>query len=133
MSEIFFSEKERSLKTFILIVTDIIMIMSSYWISMWLRLDRETPIYSLLHWSAISFTIPCTLFIFVKIGFYRAILRYVNMSILKWVLIGSFLSTLILIAFSLYQQTFFAKNYSNYLFLFPCYSVMWHPIYLSSH
>ncbi|AYA41569.1 polysaccharide biosynthesis protein [Xenorhabdus nematophila] len=124
MSEIFFSEKERSLKTFILIVTDIIMIMSSYWISMWLRLDRETPIYSLLHWSAISFTIPCTLFIFVKIGFYRAILRYVNMSILKWVLIGSFLSTLILIAFSLYQQTFLPRTipiiYFSFLVILLC-------------
>ncbi|MEQ2025050.1 nucleoside-diphosphate sugar epimerase/dehydratase [Xenorhabdus szentirmaii] len=124
MNETLFLERERLLKTLILIVADIIIIASSYWISMWLRLDREAPIYSLLHWSVISLTIPCTLFIFIRLGFYRAILRYVNMGILKWAIIGSFLSTLILIAFSLYQQAFLPRTvpiiYFSFLVILLC-------------
>ncbi|MBD2813269.1 polysaccharide biosynthesis protein [Xenorhabdus sp. Flor] len=124
MNERFFLKKERLLKTFLLIITDIVMIASSYWISMWLRLDREVPIYSLLHWSVISLTIPCTLFIFIRLGFYRAILRYVNMSILKWAIIGSFSSALFLIAFSSYQQAFLPRTvpiiYFSSLVIFLC-------------
>ncbi|CDG23244.1 putative dTDP-glucose-4, 6-dehydratase/UDP-glucose 4-epimerase (WeeK) (WbpM) [Xenorhabdus poinarii G6] len=124
MNERLFFKKERLLKTFLLMIADIFMIVSSYWISMWLRLDREVPIYSLLHWSVISLTIPCTLFIFIRLGFYRAILRYVNMGILKWAIIGSFLSALILIAFSAYQQAFLPRTvpiiYFSFLVILLC-------------
>ncbi|MBD1227545.1 polysaccharide biosynthesis protein [Xenorhabdus griffiniae] len=124
MSERLFFNKERLLKTFLLMIADILIIASSYWISMWLRLDREVPINSLLHWSVISLTIPCTLFIFIRLGFYRAILRYVNMSILKWAVIGSFLSSLILIAFSSYQQAFLPRTvpiiYFSFLVILLC-------------
>ncbi|MBE8597240.1 polysaccharide biosynthesis protein [Xenorhabdus sp. BG5] len=124
MSERLFFKKERLLKTFLLMIADILIIASSYWISMWLRLDREVPINSLLHWSVISLTIPCTLFIFIRLGFYRAILRYVNMSILKWAVIGSFLSSLILIAFSSYQQAFLPRTvpiiYFSFLVILLC-------------
>lgn len=84
--------------------------LSSYWVSMWLRLDRDIPISSFIHWASICFTIPITVFILVKIGFYRAILRYVNMSIVKWAVVGSFLSSLLLIAFSLYQDAFLPRT-----------------------
>ncbi|PHM38542.1 polysaccharide biosynthesis protein [Xenorhabdus innexi] len=124
MRKNFILKRERLLKTLLLITVDIIMIASSYWISMWLRLDRDAPIYSLLHWSVISLTMPCTLFIFIRLGFYRAILRYVNMGILKWAIIGSFLSTLILIAFSLYQQAFLPRTvpiiYFSFLVILLC-------------
>ncbi|MBS9442716.1 polysaccharide biosynthesis protein [Photorhabdus heterorhabditis] len=102
--------KDRLIKTIILLIADILMIIASYWLSMWLRLDREIPINSFKHWLAIIFTIPCTLFIFLKVGFYRSILKYVNMSILKWAVIGSFLSALLLTAFSLYQQAFLPRT-----------------------
>ncbi|MEQ1975656.1 nucleoside-diphosphate sugar epimerase/dehydratase [Xenorhabdus sp. SGI240] len=124
MSKRLLFNKERLLKTLLLMIADIMMIVSSYWISMWLRLDREVPINSLLHWSVISLTIPCTLFIFIRLGFYRAILRYVNMSILKYAVIGSFLSSLILIAFSSYQQAFLPRTvpiiYFSFLVIFLC-------------
>ncbi|MBD2792792.1 polysaccharide biosynthesis protein [Xenorhabdus szentirmaii] len=124
MNEIFFLNKDRLLKTLLLIFADIIMMTASYWLSMWLRLDSDVPFTSLLHWSVISLTIPCTLFIFIRLGFYRAILRYVNMSILKSVIAGSFLSTLTLIAFSLYQQAFLPRTvpiiYFSFLVIFLC-------------
>ncbi|MCG3461375.1 polysaccharide biosynthesis protein [Xenorhabdus bovienii] len=124
MNEKIVFNTDRLLKTSILILADIIIILSSYWVSMWLRLDRDVPIYNLLHWSVISFTIPCTIFIFIKLGFYRAILRYVNMSILKWAIVGSFLSTLFLMAFSLYQQAFLPRTvpiiYFSFLVIFLC-------------
>lgn len=91
---------------------------------MWLRLDREVPIYSLQHWLTIIFTIPLTLFIFLRIGFYRSILKYVNMSILKWAIVGSFLSTLLLTAISLYQQAFLPRTvpiiYFSFLVISLC-------------
>ncbi|KMW71709.1 protein-PII uridylyltransferase [Photorhabdus luminescens subsp. luminescens] len=116
--------RDRLIKTVILLAVDILMISISYWLSMWLRLDREVPIYSLQHWLAIIFTIPCTLFIFLKIGFYRSIIKYVNMSILKWAIVGSFLSSLLLSSISLYQQAFLPRTvpiiYLSFLVISLC-------------
>ncbi|WP_387463019.1 polysaccharide biosynthesis protein [Photorhabdus sp. RM323S] len=116
--------QDRLIKTITLLAVDILMISISYWLSMWLRLDREVPISSLQHWLVIIFVIPCTLFIFLKIGFYRSIIKYVNMSILKWAIIGSFLSSLLLAALSLYQQAFLPRTvpiiYFSFLVISLC-------------
>ncbi|PQQ42959.1 polysaccharide biosynthesis protein [Photorhabdus luminescens] len=116
--------QDRLIKTITLLTVDIFMISSSYWLSMWLRLDREVPIYSLQHWLVIIFTTPCTLFIFLKTGFYRSIIKYVNMSILKWAIIGSFLSSLLLAVISLYQQAFLPRTvpiiYFSFLVISLC-------------
>ncbi|HEI8863939.1 polysaccharide biosynthesis protein [Morganella morganii] len=105
-----YANKNRFIKFIILIFIDVSIMLSSYWVSMWLRLDRDIPISSFIHWASICSTIPITVFILVKIGFYRAILRYVNMSIVKWAVVGSFLSSLLLIAFSLYQDAFLPRT-----------------------
>ncbi|WP_240127883.1 polysaccharide biosynthesis protein [Proteus mirabilis] len=130
------SNKNQLIKFVIILLFDISLIISSYWISMWLRLDREIPLFSLLHWSVIFFTIPCTIAILIKIGFYKAILRYVNMSILKWAIIGSFLSALFLIAFSLYQQAFLPRTvpiiYFFLLIIFLCGSRFFYRNFLNS-
>ncbi len=110
--------QDRLIKTIVLLSVDILMIIFSYWLSMWLRLDRDVPIYSLQHWLTIIFTIPFTLFIFLRIGFYRSIIKYVNMSILKWAIVGSFLSTLLLTIISLYQQAFLPRTVTVIYFSF---------------
>lgn len=124
MNKRMFFNQDRLIKTLVLLIVDIFIITISYWLSMWLRLDREVPIYSLQHWLTIIFTIPLTLFIFLRIGFYRSILKYVNMSILKWAIVGSFLSTLLLTAISLYQQAFLPRTvpiiYFSFLVISLC-------------
>ncbi|OWO83340.1 NADH-dependent dehydratase [Photorhabdus luminescens] len=124
MNKRMFFYQDRLIKTIVLLIVDIFIIIISYWLSMWLRLDREVPIFSLQHWLTIIFTIPFTLFIFLRIGFYRSILKYVNMSILKWAIIGSFLSTLLLTAISLYQQAFLPRTvpiiYFSFLVISLC-------------
>ncbi|EYU14241.1 polysaccharide biosynthesis protein [Photorhabdus aegyptia] len=124
MNKRMFFNQDRLIKTIVLLIVDIFIIIISYWLSMWLRLDREVPIYSLQHWLTIIFTIPLTLFIFLRIGFYRSILKYVNMSILKWAIVGSFLSTLLLTAISLYQQAFLPRTvpiiYFSFLVISLC-------------
>ncbi len=124
MNKRMFFNQDRLIKTIVLLIVDIFIIIISYWLSMWLRLDREVPIYSLQHWLTIIFGIPFTLFIFLRIGFYRSILKYVNMSILKWAIIGSFLSTLLLTAISLYQQAFLPRTvpiiYFSFLVISLC-------------
>ncbi|MBS9436679.1 polysaccharide biosynthesis protein [Photorhabdus noenieputensis] len=124
MNKRMFFNQDRLMKTIVLLIVDIFIIIISYWLSMWLRLDREVPIYSLQHWLTIIFAIPLTLFIFLRIGFYRSILKYVNMSILKWAIVGSFLSTLLLTAISLYQQAFLPRTvpiiYFSFLVISLC-------------
>ncbi|MFD0707024.1 polysaccharide biosynthesis protein [Photorhabdus akhurstii] len=124
MNKRMFFNQDRLMKTIVLLIVDIFIIIISYWLSMWLRLDREVPIYSLQHWLTIIFTIPFTLFIFLRIGFYRSILKYVNMSILKWTIVGSLLSTLLLTAISLYQQAFLPRTvpiiYFSFLVISLC-------------
>lgn len=102
--------KHRLIKSISLIFFDIIIIYLSYWSSLWLRLDRETPIYSYTHWLVISLIALISIFFFIRVGFYRAIIRYVNTSILKWAVIGSFVSSSLLILLSWYHQAFLPRT-----------------------
>ncbi|HGJ5876906.1 MAG TPA: polysaccharide biosynthesis protein [Arsenophonus sp.] len=116
--------KTRLLKLIVLLFVDVTIMFCSYWGALWLRLDRDTPLFSYSHWFVISLTIVVSIFFFIRIGFYRAIIRYVNISIFKWTFIGSIVSSILLIALSLYQQAFLPRTvpiiYFFLLVIFLC-------------
>lgn len=100
----------RLIKSIILMFFDISIIYFSYWAAFWLRLDRETPITSYSHWLVISVIAFISILFFIRIGFYRAVIRYVNISILRWAMIGAFASSFLLIILSWYHQAFLPRT-----------------------
>lgn len=109
-------QENRLLKSAVLLFVDILIMIFSYWCSLWLRLDNETPFFSFHYWLIIALTIPASLIVFIKIGFYRAIIRYVNISILKWAFIGSLASSLFVFLFSEYSSIFLPRTVPIFYF-----------------
>ncbi len=96
----------RLIKRIITILLDILFIGIAYFGSLGIRYDNSSAFYSSEHWIVVSIVLVFTLVIFIKLGLYRAVLRFITISILKSVVIGTAISTLaiLLVSYS-YQVT----------------------------
>ncbi|EFP7452234.1 polysaccharide biosynthesis protein, partial [Shigella sonnei] len=66
----------------------------------WLRLDEQTAFLSAPMWFAAAILTIFTVFIFIRIGLYRAVLRYVSAKIMLLIPVGILASTLSLVVIS---------------------------------
>ncbi|MCJ8294582.1 MAG: polysaccharide biosynthesis protein, partial [Colwellia sp.] len=89
----YFLQLTRFKKRLISLIVDAVLIGFSFWLSYWIRLGDLTPTSSLIHWSLLLFITPFTLFCFMRLGLYRAVLRYVSFRVLLTVLAGVLFST----------------------------------------
>ncbi|HFR1937201.1 TPA: polysaccharide biosynthesis protein [Shigella sonnei] len=79
---------------------DVVMVIFSFWLSYWLRLDEQTAFLSAPMWFAAAILTIFTVFIFIRIGLYRAVLRYVSAKIMLLIPVGILASTLSLVVIS---------------------------------
>lgn len=93
-------EQPRIVKGGIIICIDVVMVMFSFWLSYWLRLDEQTAFLSSQMWFAAAILTIFTVFIFIRIGLYRAVLRYVSAKIMLLISVGVLASTLSLVVIS---------------------------------
>ncbi|WP_346252918.1 nucleoside-diphosphate sugar epimerase/dehydratase [Vespertiliibacter pulmonis] len=70
---------------------------------MGIRYDSSISVYSFEHWVNVSAVIVLTLSIFIKLGLYRAVLRFITIKIVNTVLVGTLCSTvaMLLVAYIL--------------------------------
>lgn len=87
----------RLYKRFISVLADTVLLSLAFWGGFWVRLDDAMPIKSVLHWQALALLVPMTIFIFIRLGLYRAVLRYVGFKVLWTVVLGVFISTMLLV------------------------------------
>lgn len=99
-----FLDMSRPYKRLISVCADSILLSLSFWGAYWVRLDTQIPIYSLVHWQMLLLLMPVTIFIFVRLGLYRAVLRYVGFKVLWTVSLGVFISTVALVMFSFFMN-----------------------------
>jgi len=96
----------RPLKRFISIVSDLFFLATAFWAAMIVRLDTATIFNNQQFWLLLLSLIPISLAINVKLGLYRAIIRYISskatMSICLAVILSTF--SLILLSFYLHVQ-----------------------------
>ncbi|EFY8961953.1 polysaccharide biosynthesis protein, partial [Shigella sonnei] len=90
----------RIVKRGIIICIDVVMVIFSFWLSYWLRLDEQTAFLSAPMWFAAAILTIFTVFIFIRIGLYRAVLRYVSAKIMLLIPVGILASTLSLVVIS---------------------------------
>ncbi len=76
------------------------------------------PIQSVRHWELLALLIPVTVFIFARLGLYRAVLRYVGFKVLWTVSLGIFVSTLCLVTFAFFLEVFLPRTVSVIYFAF---------------
>ncbi|MGQ4869515.1 polysaccharide biosynthesis protein [Aeromonas caviae] len=114
----FFLGLSRPLKRSVSVLIDAMLLTVAFWGGYWVRLDMSIPIRSLHHWELLALLIPVTVFIFAKLGLYRAVLRYVGFKVLWTVSLGIFLSTLCLVTFSFFFEIFLPRTVSVIYFAF---------------
>ena len=114
----FFLGLSRPLKRSVSVLIDAMLLTVAFWGGYWVRLDMAIPIRSLHYWELLALLIPVTVFIFAKLGLYRAVLRYVGFKVLWTVSLGIFLSTLCLVTFSFFFEIFLPRTVSVIYFSF---------------
>lgn len=87
----------RKLKMFIMLLCDVILLPLAFWTAIAMRLGTVNPNvsdYQILFLLIVLFTIP----IFIRIGLYRSVIRYMDDKIIYTILFGVSLSVLLLTA-----------------------------------
>lgn len=102
----YFLSLSRRQKRFISIFVDTIFLFSAFSLAFLARFESLTPLRNADVWFVFAVVLPTTLYGFVKLGLYRAVLRYINIQAMWAVLFGCILSfsTLVAVAFFFHIQ-----------------------------
>lgn len=86
----------RNSKRFIGLLIDTLFISVAYWCSIFVRLDSIEPLTTLSYWNALFIVWFVSIIAFVRLGLYRAVLRYMSVEALLAVMFGVFISVFML-------------------------------------
>lgn len=87
----------RGHKRLIQLLTDAALIALSFLLAMVLRLDSGSFLSDPGNWALLAILIPASLFVFVRLGFYRAVVRYITSRAYVTMLLGVLASAVILV------------------------------------
>ena len=102
----------RASKRAISVTVDMILITMTYWGAYWIRLEHNWPIDSPHHWALLGAIIIVSISLFVRLGLYRAVLRYVSFRVLWTISLGAFLSTCFFVLSAFYFDIFLPRTVS---------------------
>lgn len=93
---------QRPKKRLITLFFDSLFIFSAFWLALIVRLDSLAPLYVIDYWIVLTLLLPTSLFVFINLGLYRAVLRYMNAQALWAIGIGAVVTTISLVIFSFF-------------------------------
>lgn len=109
-------------KRFISVFIDSCFIVCAFWLAYFLRLSNDVVFTDVNHWQAVLVLIPITLFINVKLGLYRAVIRFLSLQALSSIVKSVCLSAVALVALSLIFDSFLPRSvpiiYATFFFAF---------------
>ncbi|MFW5393919.1 nucleoside-diphosphate sugar epimerase/dehydratase, partial [Yersinia sp. 2544 StPb PI] len=115
---VFLLSLPRTVKRIIMLLLDATLIGLAYWGAFWVRLDVDSPFSSTEQWAALAVIIPPTLLVFIRLGLYRTVLRYVSAKIVTTVFVGVILSTGLLVFGSYFLGVYLPRTVSVMFFVF---------------
>ena len=91
----------RAKKRIITLFIDSMFILAAFWLALIVRLDSFEPLQRLDNWLLLAVLIPVSIYTFISLGLYRAVLRYMNSQAIWAIVLGTVITTvsLVLIAF----------------------------------
>lgn len=111
----------RVYKRIISVCIDLLFIQIAFWGAFWTRLDNFDAIYKTEYWYLIIFISIVSIICFSHIGFYRAILRYLNINVLFTLIMGSLISSAVFVLTAYFYHIFVPRSvaviYFGYLFV----------------
>ena len=111
----------RTKKRVISLFIDVVLLISAFFLAYWTRLGGIVAFDDTEIWTTLLCTIAITLFTFIKLGLYRAVLRYISFKALAMVAGGALVSAVSLIFFSFFIGSDIPRTvpiiYFSYVFL----------------
>lgn len=92
----------RPQKRLVTLTIDALFIAASFWAALVIRLDSLAPLASQDYWFLLSLLTPVSVLVFIRLGLYRAVLRYVGINALGAVVGGVFASCIALVGISFF-------------------------------
>lgn len=92
----------RVYKRAITLLIDAVFLFCAFGLALFMRLDSLALVANQNYWVVFSCALPFSLVVFVKLGLYRAVLRYMNMQAVWAIALGSIVSAVLLIGFSFF-------------------------------
>jgi len=91
----------RAKKRVITLCIDSLFIVAAFWLALIVRLDSFEPLKIADNWLLLAMLIPISLYAFICLGLYRAVLRYMNSQAVWAITLGTLITTvsLVLLAF----------------------------------
>lgn len=94
----------RADKRLIILCVDSMFVFFAFWLALVVRLDSLAPISDIKNWLLLSLILPISLVGFVKLGLYRAVLRYVGAHAVGAIVIGTIISSIALVLVSFFTN-----------------------------
>lgn len=111
----------RPYKRVISVCIDLVFIQIAFWGAFWTRLGEFDQTHNIVYWYLVSFLSVITITCFIRIGFYRAILRYLSVHAIFTLAIGSLVSSVVFVLatyfFGIWVPRTVAIIYLAYLFI----------------
>jgi len=91
----------RKAKRLLTLTVDSAFVFLSFWLALFIRVDSTLPLMNIQYWLILLAVLPTSILIFVRLGLYRAVLRYMSSKAVWAIVAGTLLSTvtLVLVAF----------------------------------
>lgn len=100
----------RPQKRIITLLFDSLFIFLAFWLALLARLDDVSVFRVVGYWQLLAASLPMSLFVFVRLGLYRAVLRYMSSQAMWSVLTGVVVSALSLVGFSFFFDAFLPRT-----------------------
>jgi FlaA1/EpsC-like NDP-sugar epimerase len=94
----------RPQKRLVSLFIDSSFLVLAFWGALLVRLDDISVLSNSTYWTVIFVVLPISLAVFVKLGLYRAVLRYMGLQALVAIVIGVTVSTITLVLVSFYAE-----------------------------
>ncbi|UOO82371.1 polysaccharide biosynthesis protein [Uruburuella testudinis] len=85
----------RNVKKTFFVIHDILVIFAAFWFTQSLKASYSQEWFSSANWLAFAATAGLTILLFVRLGLYRAVTRYVSTKVLTTAVLGSMISALL--------------------------------------
>ncbi|MBS0043577.1 polysaccharide biosynthesis protein [Shewanella sp. M16] len=93
---------KRSQKRLVSVAVDSVFLLFAFWFALLVRLDSVEVLLKSQYWGLIALTLPVSIAAFVRLGLYRAVLRYLGSQALSAIVAGVFVSTITLVLLAYY-------------------------------
>lgn len=95
---------KRSQKRVVSVAIDSVFLLFAFWFALLVRLDSVEVLLKAQYWGLIALTIPISIAGFVRLGLYRAVLRYIGSQAFTAIVAGVVISTIALVSLAQRQH-----------------------------